>query len=407
MRIGRTLPPAAAPIGMGSLASGFAALLAGRRPLERFERELKEHFGVRHCFLVSSGQAAFTLILQALKALSPGRDEVLIPAFTCYSVPASIVRAGLRIRLCDVSPDRVDFDPAQLCAIPTAKVLAAVPTHLFGLPAEVAGLRKLLRDPGIAIVEDAAQAMGETVEGGKLGTLGDIGFFSLGRGKALSCVEGGVILTNRDDIAAILGGLLARLPRYEAPELLSLILKAVALMVLVRPRLFWLPRSLPFLRLGETIFDPDVPIRRMSSFQAGLAGRWRRQLEALRATRIRNVTRWRAAIDGSGRKESAAVHGRSPGLARLPLRIRDAGARESLLRESRERGLGIMPVYPTSIAAIPQLKGMFSGTAFPAADRCASELVTLPTHPYLTEGDFRTLGSVVSRALEPRPVSER
>ena len=160
MRIGRTLPPAAAPIGIGNLVSGCAALLSGRRQLDRFRRELQEHFGVKHCFLVSSGQAAFTLILQALRELSPGRDEVLIPAFTCYSVPASIVRAGLRIRLCDVRPDRLDFDYRQLSAIPTAKVLAAVPTHLFGLPAHVGALRNLLRDPGGAIVEDASQAIG-------------------------------------------------------------------------------------------------------------------------------------------------------------------------------------------------------------------------------------------------------
>src|SRR6185295_5908966 len=99
MRIGRTLPPAAAPIGIGAVVSGFAGILTGTRRLDRFHRELKDYFGVKHCFLVSSGQAAFTLILLALKELSPGRDEVLIPAFTCYSVPAAIVRAGLRIRL--------------------------------------------------------------------------------------------------------------------------------------------------------------------------------------------------------------------------------------------------------------------------------------------------------------------
>ncbi len=373
--------------------SGFAGMLGGRGTLDRFGRELKEHFGVKHCFLVSSGQAAFTLILQALKALSPGRDEVLIPAFTCYSVPASIVRAGLRIRLCDVRCDRLDFDYSQLSAIPTAKVLAAVPTHLFGLPADVAGLRTLLRDPGVAIVEDAAQAMGEAGEGGKLGTLGDAGFFSLGRGKALSCVEGGVILTSRDDIAEKLGEILPRLPSYGLPPLLSLMLKAAALTVLLRPGLFWLPRSLPFLKLGETLFDPSVPIRRMSSFQAGLAGHWRKKLEELREVRRRNMNRWLAALD------APLLNGRTLGLPRLPLRIRDARARESLLRESYGKGLGIVPVYPTAIAAIPELKGTFGDAAFPVADRCARELVTLPTHAYLTEEDVCRLGRLVSRAL--------
>jgi dTDP-4-amino-4,6-dideoxygalactose transaminase len=403
MRIGRTLPPAAAPIGMGSIVSGFAGLLGGRQELDRFQRELKEHFGVKHCFLVSSGQAAFTLILRALKALSPEREEVLIPAFTCYSVPASIVRAGLRIRLCDMRPDRLDFDFAQLSGIPTAKVLAAVPTHLFGLPADVAGLRKVLRDPGVAIVEDAAQAMGEAGEGGKLGTLGDVGFFSLGRGKALSCVEGGVILTNRDDIAEGLSGILPRLPRYGLTSLLALILQAAALMLLLRPWLFWLPRSLPFLKLGETLFDPHVPLRRMSSFQAGLARNWRNKLEEMRQVRSRNVTRWIAALDAAGQSRAPVLNGRSLALPRLPLSIREPKARESLLRESAGRGLGIMPAYPTSIAAIPELTGTFGNAAFPVADRCARELVTLPTHAYLTEDDVCRLGRLVSRALGCSP----
>src|SRR5216683_4010167 len=117
MRIGRTLPPAATPIGAREIASGVCGIFRGRKELDRFRSELKEHFGVRHCFLVSSGKAAFTLILLALKELSPDRDEVLIPAFTCFSVPSSVVRAGLRIRLCDLHPESLDFNFAQLSAL--------------------------------------------------------------------------------------------------------------------------------------------------------------------------------------------------------------------------------------------------------------------------------------------------
>jgi dTDP-4-amino-4,6-dideoxygalactose transaminase len=166
MRIGRTLPPAATPIGIGDFWSGVCGVLAGQRELERFQMELKEHFGVKHCFLVSSGKAAFALILLALRQLTPNRDEVLIPAFTCYSVPSSIVRTGLRLRLCDLQPDGLDFDFAQMAAMlsneSADRTLAIVPTHLFGLPADVGRLRELTRDRGVAIVEDAAQAMGES-----------------------------------------------------------------------------------------------------------------------------------------------------------------------------------------------------------------------------------------------------
>jgi len=114
MRIGRTLPPAASPIYPRDILSGIKGVFRGKRELNRFQSELKEYFGVKHCFLVSSGKAALTLILKALHKIHPDRDEVLIPAFTCYSVPSAIVRAGLKVRLCDISPDTLDFDFNQL-----------------------------------------------------------------------------------------------------------------------------------------------------------------------------------------------------------------------------------------------------------------------------------------------------
>lgn len=404
MRIGRTLPPAATPIGIGDLWSGVRGILAGQRELDRFQLELKQHFGVKHCFLVSSGKAAFTLILLALRQLSPDRDEVLIPAFTCYSVPSSIVRAGLRMRLCDLQPDCLDFDFAQLSAMlssePAGRTLAVVPTHLFGYPADVAGVRKLIRDPMVAIVEDAAQAMGEARDAGKLGTLGDIGFFSLGRGKALSAVEGGVILTNRDDLAAILDDLVGPLSRYGPLRLLGVIAKAAALMLLIRPWLFWLPRSMPFLKLGETLFEPHFPMLKMSAFQAGLARNWRKKLAALQDVRRNKVNRWSAILDATGIHGLRLPAGQPPALLRFPLRISDSRQREILLRESSGSGLGIMPAYPTSIDAIPELRGLVEDGAFPVAARCARELVTLPTHGYLTAKDVSALGGLVARVLQ-------
>ena len=80
--------------------------------------------------------------------------------------------------------------------------------------------------------------------GRKAGTLGDVSFFSLGRGKAFSVVEGGVILTDRDDLAEALNRLVDNLPRYGLLPRLKLIFMATALMLLMHPRLFWMPRSI-------------------------------------------------------------------------------------------------------------------------------------------------------------------
>ena len=110
MRIGRTLPPAAAPLTLRDLISGVRALMIGPVELEKRRQELRAYFGTNHCFLVSSGKAALTLILQALKDVHPDRDQVLIPAFACYSIPSAIARAGLTIQLCDIDPATLDFD---------------------------------------------------------------------------------------------------------------------------------------------------------------------------------------------------------------------------------------------------------------------------------------------------------
>lgn len=403
MRVGRTLPPAAAPLGPGEIVSGFLGIFQGERALDRFRSELKEYFGVKHCFLVSSGKAALTLILQSLQELSPGRDAVIIPAYTCFSVPSSIVRAGLRPRLCDLHSDRLDLDFAQLSSFLSSgaikRLLAVIPTHLYGYSSDVPSLRRLIRVPGITIIEDAAQAMGEVFEGSKLGTMGDIGFFSLGRGKPFSTVEGGIILTNRDDIADVLNRRVVGLSHYGFWRLTGLISKALVLMLFTHPLVFWIPRSIPFLRLGETLFEPRFPILRMSPFQAGLARNWRRKLTDLRGVRARKVNQWIAFIEARKADGLRSFGSQSTSLLRFPIRVSDSTRRRSLLRESEQRGLGIMPVYPTSISAIPELRGIIEDGSFPVADSLARDLVTLPTHQYVTERDVAELGALVSRAF--------
>ena len=176
MRIGRTLPPAAAPIYLKDIFSGLKGLIRGSKEINRFESELKEHYNVKHCFLLSSGKAALTIILKALHELYPERNEVLIPAFTCYSVPSAILKAGLKVKVCDINPETLDFDFKQLKKILSpsnatnskSSILAVLPTHLFGLPADVGRVRKINKDDKISIIEDAAQAMGGTLKEKKL-----------------------------------------------------------------------------------------------------------------------------------------------------------------------------------------------------------------------------------------------
>lgn len=387
-RLGRTLPPAAAPIDLKNIISGVAELFSGENARNSFEESLKEYFHTKHCFAVSSGKAALVLILQALHDLSPERDEVLIPAYTCYSVPAAIVRAGLKVCLCDMASDSLDFDSGRLeKQLENPRILCVMPTHLFGLPADVGRVRNLINHRRIFVVEDAAQAMGGDRDGKRLGTLGDVGVFSLGRGKAFSTVEGGIIVTDDDSIGRAIQNRLGTISGYGPLDCLKLVLYAIALTVLIHPLIYWLPKSLPFLRLGETHFEPSFPVRRLSSFQAGMAKGWERRIEELKRIRSNNAKE----IAAYGVVPPGFSNVLIPDLIRFPVLTEDADAKSRILQKSERMGLGISDGYPGSIDGIEELEIIFGGKGFPAAKDIAERLISLPVHTFVSKSDIRNI----------------
>jgi perosamine synthetase len=401
MRIGRTLPPAAVPIPWKNIFT--AALYCFSRsdvPRVKFENELKHHFGAKHCFLLCSGKAAFSLILQVLHQINPKRDEVLIPAFTCYSVPAAIKKAGLKIRLCDLQMETLDFDIKGLKEVAKTngkrnKLLCAVPTHMFGIPADIEMCRDILGSE-VKIVEDAAQAMGIQINEKKLGILGDLGFFSLGRGKALSTMEGGIIFTNNDQYAELLNEIISDLDEYNVINKIKLVTKAAITNVLQKPSMFWLPKSLPFLHLGETIYNPDFKIHKLSNAHCCLASKWSATLDILnkiRKTRIRNY------IDQSV-NVIKILHGRSSEqtypLLRLPFFAKNRETREKIVSSAAKKGLGLMPSYPTPINEIIELKNEFSDDHYTTAKTICDHIVTLPVHEYVSPCDQQKIIDILS-----------
>lgn len=393
MRIGRTLPPAAAPIYKYDILKGFEGLIRGQAELDDFRLEIKEYFQVRHCFLLSSGKAALSIILQALKQISPDRDAVIIPAFTCYSVPSAIVRAGLKVRLCDVNPETLDFNFIELRKITKTKnkLLAVVCPHLFGLPADIAKVSGILADPRIAVIEDAAQAMGGVFNNRQLGTLGDIGFFSLGRGKAFSTVNGGIIITNSKEIAEKIETGIHEKAGRSVPSNVKLMAYALALSVLTNPSLFWLPKLMPRLKLGETIYDAEFPVNQFSPFQAGLARNWRKRITVFQTHRKQNALYWRKVLKRFPWLQPIPIINElmeeTWPLLRFPVLVQNSSLKKFLLEISEKYGLGIMITYPGSIDTIEELELEYKGESFPGAQKCVDCLVTFPVHGFVSPND--------------------
>jgi len=393
MRIGRTLAPAAAPIGWGALLGAAAGILSTRDPAPDLEAELRQTFGVDHVWLVSSGTAALTLTLLALRA-ERRQTDVVIPAYTCFSVPAAVLRAGLRPVLCDVDPRTLDFDSTLLPRAISANTLCVVAHDLFGIPSNIDRVRALCRSRDITVVEDAAQGMGVASAGGLLGTRGDVGILSLGRGKHLTCGSGGVILTRSARIAGAVDAEYSRLPAPTRGRMLRDWLAVALMTVFIRPSLFWIPAAMPWLHLGETIFPKRIHLGRLSRMHATLLRHWRRRLAAS------NERRAQIASTLAGRLSLDLPCGPRHPYLRLPVLATTAMGRHRLLAASRAKGLGFGRGYPTSVAEIPEVAAAIGPRRFATATQIAARLLTLPTHHWVSARDAGAIVDCLERAAD-------
>jgi dTDP-3-amino-3,4,6-trideoxy-alpha-D-glucose transaminase len=164
--------------------------------VEAFEREFADFLGVRHCVGVGNGTDALTLALRAL-GIGPG-DEVVMPSFTFYATAEAALVLGAKPVFCDIDLDTFCVTPETVKAALTPKTKAIVPVHLFGNVAPVPELREF----GVPVLEDAAQAAGAALDGVRAGGLGDAATFSFFPSKNLPCLgDGGAITTNNDAVA--------------------------------------------------------------------------------------------------------------------------------------------------------------------------------------------------------------
>ena len=163
-----------------------------------FESELARHFGVAHAVTTPSGTLALALALKAL-GVGPGHT-VLIPDMTFIGTASAVRLAGAEPILVDVRLHDFNMDPADAARKIQPNTRAIMPVHLDGRAADLPALRALAQQHGLALVEDAAEAIGSRGPEGLLGALSDAGCCSLAPTKIITSGQGGFVLTNRQDV---------------------------------------------------------------------------------------------------------------------------------------------------------------------------------------------------------------
>ena len=396
--------PAGIPLTLGDLARGAGRSLSGE-VTRQLTDQLCEAGSRQRAWLVSTGRAAMTLGLKAMQqaAGDPRRVEVIFPGYTCYSVPASVERAGLVPRLCDVDPVTLSPDLESIADVDFSRVLAIVSANLYGLPNALQDMEGLARSHGFFMLDDAAQALGARYQGRPVGSFGDLGLFSFDKGKNITTLQGGVLVADTGRMSDALDAAMAGLRKAPLAATLATLLKLPVYALMLRPGLYGAVRQLP-LGLGLTPFETDYPLESYPRALAGLATVQLERLGQINGTRVRNADRLRAALAGvPGLSTPRVLPEAEPVYPRYPVLV-EPPARAGFISALEQAGIGATASYPQALIDVPEVARRLprDQRPTPGAREVASRIVTLPTHGYSPAGLASRVAAIASERCAPR-----
>ena len=279
-----------------------------------------------------------------------------------------------------------------------SKALCIVPSGLYGMPGDLVGLEVTARAFGTFLVDDAAQCFGATQEDRPCGTLGDAGFYSLGRGKGITTIGGGILVTQREDLAQSIEQEVRKLRRPSAREVCGAIGSSLVYASMLRPTRYWILDRIPFLGLGASRFEPNFLIGKLSAYQRRLAAKLLPLLDSYNRIRRDHADQLRSGIEGvEGIEIPRPAERANPVYLRFPILTRDRTHRSHLLGRLREVGISASTSYPTSIGDIPGITPYLAPNQepCPGARSIAARILTLPTHPWVTSRDIERTVTII------------
>ena len=178
--------------------------------VREFEEKFASLFGVREAVAVSSGTDADALALAVLYDYGAQRgDEIIVPALSFVATGNAVLHAGFIPVFADIERETLNINPNLIEQAITERTRAIMPVHLMGKPADMDGITDIAKRHNLYVIEDAAEAYGAMYKGRKIGTIGDIGAFSLYVAHIITTGEGGAVVTNDKELADLPSGGLA------------------------------------------------------------------------------------------------------------------------------------------------------------------------------------------------------
>ncbi|MFC4989464.1 DegT/DnrJ/EryC1/StrS family aminotransferase [Saliphagus infecundisoli] len=334
--------------------------LADGPEVRSFESAFADYCGTAHGVGTSNGTTA---LVAALHALGVGEDDcVVTPSFSFIASANAVRLAGATPVFADVDPATYTLDPASVRAVVEARedIVGLLPVHLYGLPAPMAELGEIADDHDLFVVEDACQAHGAAIDGDRVGSLGDAACFSFYPTKNMTTGEGGMITTDRGEVAE-------RAASYvnhgRSPD-----------------------AGYDHARLGHN--------HRMTSLAAAIGLAQLERLPAFNEARRENAAWYDDRLAEFPVETPSVPEGYRHVYHQYTVACED---RDALAESLEEAGVGCGVYYPTPIHRQPAYEDVAAAdVSLPATDRAADRVLSVPVHPGLSEADRRTVREALS-----------
>ena len=371
------------PVAPQSLVAGLTAACGLRvDDRELIVESLRQRYDALDALLTDSGTSALIL---ALRAIVPEGGTVAFPGYGCVDLTSAARGAQLQVRLYDLDPSSLSPDMDSLQRAIERGVDAIVVAHLYGYPADVEAVQELAARYGIPVIEDAAQGSGGALRGKKLGSLGEVGVLSFGRGKGLTAGSGGAVLARTPLFADWAQRTRERLGLGSrgGQEIVAL----AAQLVLSHPLLYRLPASVPSLKLGQMVYKPPRVPRAMSRTAAAILP------SALRQDDLETVSRRARANDIISRMSETSrlrpvrpIPGGQSGFLRLAFL-------DSRGDTSAHAALGAVRGYPITLDEHEEMRVLLAPgeKAGKGSSLLRDRLFTVPTHSRIGSSDASRL----------------
>jgi dTDP-4-amino-4,6-dideoxygalactose transaminase len=341
---------------------------------QEFESQFASLTGARYAFAVSNATVALHLACLSL-GIGPG-DEVILPSLTFVASANAVLYTGAEVRFADIAGvDDLNIDPDQIEQLITSRTRAIMVVHYGGYPCQMERICEIAKRHNLAVIEDAAHAPGASLNGRALGSWGDAGCFSFFSNKNLSTGEGGMLVTDRDDLADKVG-----------------LLRSHGMTSLTWDRHKGHAYTYDVVELGYNYRIDEI------RSALGLV-----QLEKLAANNTRRKAITESYWDAFSRLNAGLelpfrTAAGEPAYHIFPLLLPPGTNRQGFIDRMRALGVQTSIHYPP-IHQFTYYQGRFPGLRLPQTEQAAAREITLPLYPGMNVEQVKIVTDAVERAI--------